>query len=120
IEIELYFAFTPPQVIIRSPGHVRTYIMPPPFNTIQDYVNLFVRQWVDSAKLSMEVGKILRQLGQAVVDRIVQDHVLGSDVGHGDSAVLVEGHDPVAVQAATRVHTDWQRIDLREFAPSIR
>src|ERR1051325_5978877 len=59
IQIELYFAFTPPQVIIRSPGHVRTYIMPPTFNTIQDYVNLFVRQWVDSAKLSMEVGKIL-------------------------------------------------------------
>src|SRR6185295_3265859 len=55
IQIELYFSFTPPQVIVRSPGHVSAHIMPPTFNTIQDHANLFVRQWVHPAKLSMKV-----------------------------------------------------------------
>ena len=57
----------------------------------------------------MEVGLVLRNFCQGVVDLVVQTHLLGSvDVLQRDTSFLAERHLPVTVEGAARIHADGQ------------
>jgi len=57
----------------------------------------------------VEVGLVLRNFCQGVVDLVVQTHLLGSvDVLQRDTSFLAERHLPVTVEGAARIHADGQ------------
>ena len=71
---------------------------------------------VGAAELRVEVGLVLRNFCQGVVDLVVQAHLLGGvDVLQRDTGFLAERHLPVAVEGAARIHADGQRGELCIF-----
>ena len=57
----------------------------------------------------MEVGLVLGNFRQGVVDLVGQAHLLGGvDVFQRDTGFLAERHLPVAVEGAARIHADGQ------------
>ena len=117
---ELDLALAPPAVVVDAPGHVGADVVAPALDAVEDGVDVLVRQRVDAAELGVEVGGVVRHVGQRVVDLVVE-HVMSSfvaDVLHGDLAALAEGHLPVAVEGAARVDADRQRGDLGVLAPA--
>ena len=51
---------------------------------------------------------IIRHLCFCEIDLIIECHFLFIQVFHSDPAGFAEGHDPVAVESASRIHTHWQ------------
>ncbi len=67
----------------------------------------------------MEVGDVARNIGEGVVDLVVDDQRLGAEVGHGQPRPPSERHFPIAVEAAAGVHAHGQGADLGEFLPAV-
>ena len=93
---------------------------PWPLHAVEDGVDLLVGQGIGPAELGVEISGVLGHIGQRVVDLVKQRHRLEADVGEGDPAPLAEGHLPVAVERAARIHADRQRGDLARICPSRR
>ena len=69
--------------------------------------------------MRVEIGGILRHIGKRVVDLVIQVHwMLIVDIGHRYSCFLTEGHHPKAVESASRIHCNGQRVKVSIFIPS--
>jgi hypothetical protein len=66
----------------------------------------------------VEIGAVRLDLGQRVVDLVVQRHRVVRAVFERHAAAPAERHRPVAVERAARVDADRQRGDLRVFLPA--
>ncbi len=118
IEIEFDFSFTPPAAVVDAPGHIGADILPAPFNPVKNRVDGLVRQRIDPAELGMEIGDIIRNVGQCVVHLIKQGHFRTALIGHRHAAAAAKGHLPVTVERAARVDTDRERCHRRVFTPA--
>jgi len=118
VDEKFYLAFTPPAGVVRAPAHVGADKVAPAFDSINDGVNGLVGQGIDAPELGMQIACILWDVGQGVVDLIIEGHVFLVQVLHGDLARFPERHHPVAVEAASGIHADGQGGDLSEFSPA--
>ena len=76
----------------------------PPFDAVEDGIDLLVRHRVGTAELGVEIGAVLGHLGQRVVDLVIDNEFLVAEVLHRDPGPLAEGHFPIAVEGAAWVH----------------
>ena len=56
IHEELDFAFTPPSIVVHLPCHIGTYIMPLPFDSVYNGVDILIRHRIGAAELCVEIG----------------------------------------------------------------
>lgn len=91
--------------------------MPLAAHAVQNGIDGLIGQGVHPAELGMEIGGILRDVGQGIIDLIIAHHILGADVLQGNAAALSEGHLPVAVVGDPRIDADCQRRQLGGMVP---
>src|SRR5579884_3733346 len=81
---------------------------------------LLVGQWVRAAELCMQIGGILRHVGQGVCDLIVIPAALFvPQVLQGNTRRLPERHLPVGIEAAGGIDGDRQGSDIAALAPAV-
>ena len=108
VHVELDFPLTPPAVVVYTPCQVGTHVLSLALHTVNQRVQRPLGR-VGAAELRVEVGLVLRNFCQGVVDLVVQAHLLGGvDVLQRDTGFLAERHLPVAVEGAARIHADGQ------------
>ena len=91
--------------------------MPAPAHAVQHRVHRAAHR-IRHAELRAEVRAVVLHAPQLVVDLVVQHDLFGSAVLYGDARAPAEGHGPVAVEPARRVHAYRQRRDRRVLVPS--
>ena len=108
VHVELDFPLTPPAVVVYTPCQVGTHVLSLALHTVNQRVQRPLGR-IGAAELRVEVGLVLRNFCQGVVDLVVQAHHLGGvDVLQRDTGFLAERHLPVAVEGAARIHADGQ------------
>ena len=100
------------------PREIGAHILPLPLDAVQDGVEALLSQRRFASELRMEVSGVSRHPGQRVVDLVIDCHVLLIPVLQRDPRFLAEGHLPVAIEGAARVHAHRQRVDLAILAPA--
>ena len=76
VHVELDLALAPPAVVVDAPGQVGADVMAPALDAVEDGVDVLIGQRVDAAELGVEIGGVVRHLGQRVVDLVVDgEHV---------------------------------------------
>ena len=106
VDEELDLSFSPPAVVVHTKRYIGTDILTFTLDTVHE--GKVGRLVVGSAaELRVEVGRIFRDLGEGLVDLVVERHLVAIvDVFHRDLALLAERHAPVAVESAAGIDTD--------------
>ena len=78
-----------------------------------------VGERVGAAELGVEVGCVLVDLGQGVVDLVVAGDLLGGAVFDGYPGAPAERHLPEAIDPVVGIDRNWQSVDLRELLPRL-
>ena len=100
------------------PREVGAHVVPAPLHAVEEGVQALGLERVLAPELRVEIGGILRDRGEGVIDLEVDRHGFVVEVLQRDLRLLAEGHGPVAVERAARVHADRQRADLRVAPPA--
>src|SRR5260370_31405405 len=72
IQIEFDFTFTPPAVVPDSPRHIGSDVLAFAFYPIKNGMSRLIGQRIRSPPLGVKVGSIGLDLGQRVIDLIVE------------------------------------------------
>ena len=119
VEKELDLALAPPAGIVDAPGHISSDVMPAPANAVEHDIVLFERQRVRATKPCVEIGCVLGNVSQCIVDLPVDDRFcFGIAVFEGEPGAAAERHFPIAVERAPRIDADGKRAHLGVAAPS--
>src|SRR5690554_7241361 len=117
IHEEFDFSFAPPAIVIHLPGHIDSYIVPFSLYSVDNgIIGGFIH--FCAAELCMEIGSILRYIGQRIIDLIIEVHRLFIiDISHGDPAFFAERHHPITIERTTRIDGYRQGIQMGIFIP---
>ncbi len=91
--------------------------MPLATDAVEDRVILLVRKRVGSSELRVKVRGIGRDRSERVVDLVVENHRLVTEVRHRHPAAPGKGHRPVAVEPIGRVDAHGQARDGQDLVP---
>src|SRR5215469_15580752 len=58
IQEELDLTFTPPTCVVNAPSKIRTNVLSPAFDSIEDDVIRLQRQWIRSPELRVEISRV--------------------------------------------------------------
>ena len=61
---------------------------------------------IGSAQILALIAGISRDFRKRVIDLIIEDHLIVSEVFHGDFAFLAKWHLPIGVKTTARIHAD--------------
>jgi len=56
----------------------------------------------------MKIGGVRWNIGEGVIDLVIEHHILLIDILHGDAAFLPKRHGPVAVEGAAWIDADGE------------
>lgn len=113
VDVEFHFAFAVPVAFEGGEGEVGADVLAFAFNVVEDDVVVGFFGNALAAPLGVEVTRILRDLGEAVVDLVEEGRDgLVALVFDGDAGVFMKRHREVAVEAAGRVDGDWDGVHL--------
>ena len=73
VDIELDLALAPPAVVVDAPGHVSANIMSRSFDAVQYCVDVLIRKRIGAPELCVEVGCVIGDIGERVVDLVVEN-----------------------------------------------
>ena len=118
VEEEFDLALAPPAAVVDAPGHVGADVLALSPDAVEDGVDILVGERVHPPELGVEVGGVIGDVGEGVVDLVVERHLLQPDVLHGDFAALPKRHLPVGVEGAAGVDADGEGGDLGVLAPA--
>ena len=110
---ELDLTFAPPAVVQHAPAERGADVVAAAADAVDDGVFLAVPHGVGAAVLSVEIGGIVGDVREGVVDLVEASLRLSRVlVFERDAAVPPERHLPEAVESAAGIDGDWQRGDL--------
>ncbi len=119
VDVELDLALAPPVAVDSRPGKVRPHVVTVAFDPIDDGEVLGRSSRILPAPLCVEVRRLRRDVVQGVVDREVDQYVLGMVVFDFDSGALGERHPKVGVEPRVRHRDDRFRLDLMEHPVAV-
>ena len=114
---EFNLAFSPPAVIVYSPGKISADILSLPFDTIKNRIYRFVGHGVCSSELGVKIAGVFGNVGEGVIDLVIERHAFIAQVFHGNFAGLAKGHNPVTVESTSRIDTNGNGRNLGVFSP---
>ena len=116
IEVELDLALAPPAVVVHAPGQIGADVLALAVDAIEEGVDLAIGQRVVASPLGVEIGAVLGDIGQGVIDRVVEERPRSGSGARLSTVIrqmLAERHLPVAVEAAGRIDRDRERVMLQ-------
>ena len=108
VQVELDFSLAPPAAVaVDAHPQGRADVMSPALHAVQQGVHPALHR-AGLPVLGVEIGRVLRHLGQGVVDLVIHDRILIAPVLHRDAAPLTERHFPKAVVSPVGGHQHRQ------------
>jgi hypothetical protein len=118
IHIKFNLPFSPPAVVVYTPGQVGSYIVTPPLNLVNDRIHLFYLDRVGPAELGMKIGRIVGYVGEGIINLKKYRVLFGVDVFKSHFAFFPEGHDPITIEGASGIHANGKGGKLSVFTPA--
>src|SRR5262245_15877047 len=86
VHVELDLALAPPAVVVHAPRHVCADILALAFHVVEDRVDLLEGQGIGAAKLRVEVGGVVGDFVERVIDLVIESHRFDVAILHRDAA----------------------------------